>query len=221
MLKVMETIEESSSDLVWYAAYGSNLQMERFLCYLEGGCPAGARRTYLGSRNSAEPLATAPVSVTGEVFFAGESRVWTGGIAAYDPEAPGKVAARGYLLTSDQFSDVVAQEARRPVGEDLDLDSVEPGQPLELSGGYYDTVVQVGHRGGYPMLTLTAGDRPAELTSPAPGYLSTIAAGLGQAHRWGVLRIRDYLEELPGVSGHWTADELDALLEPGDPGFGR
>ena len=32
---------------VWYASYGSNLARDRFLCYLEGGRPKGATRTYL------------------------------------------------------------------------------------------------------------------------------------------------------------------------------
>jgi hypothetical protein len=47
--------------------------------------------------------------------------VWGGGIAFYDPAADGELAARAYLLTFGQLSDVVAQEARQPVGSDLAL----------------------------------------------------------------------------------------------------
>jgi hypothetical protein len=47
--------------------------------------------------------------------------VWGGGIAFYDPVAHGRLAARAYLVTFGQLSDVVAQEARRPVGSDLVL----------------------------------------------------------------------------------------------------
>jgi len=49
--------------------------------------------------------------------------VWGGGIAFYNPHADGEMAARAYLLTFGQLSDVVAQEARRPVGSDLMLGS--------------------------------------------------------------------------------------------------
>lgn len=39
--------------LVWYAAYGSNLAAARFRCYVVGGRPAGAARTYPERRGRA------------------------------------------------------------------------------------------------------------------------------------------------------------------------
>ena len=41
--------------LVWYACYGSNLLKERFLCYIRGGRPIGAQRTFYGCKNKKEP----------------------------------------------------------------------------------------------------------------------------------------------------------------------
>ncbi|CCH80358.1 hypothetical protein BN12_90013 [Nostocoides japonicum T1-X7] len=42
-------------DLVWYAAYGSNLSLERFHCYVAGGRPPGGRHTYPGCRDASPP----------------------------------------------------------------------------------------------------------------------------------------------------------------------
>ena len=70
-----------SSDLLWYAAYGSNLDPARFDCYLRGGCPPGATRTYPGTRDAAaaqEPRAT---RIPGQVVFGWDSPTWGGMIA--------------------------------------------------------------------------------------------------------------------------------------------
>ncbi len=85
---------------VWYVAYGSNLSAERFSCYLQGGQPPGAAFTYPGARDQTPPRASKAVWLPGSVYFATESQVWGGGRALYDPDAPGKAAARSYLITT-------------------------------------------------------------------------------------------------------------------------
>lgn len=40
---------------VWYASYGSNLSSRRFSCYLCGGRPPGAIRTYPGAHDRTAP----------------------------------------------------------------------------------------------------------------------------------------------------------------------
>jgi hypothetical protein len=52
----------------------------------------------------------------GGVYFAGRSSAWRAGMAFYHPEARGKVAVRSYLITAEQFVDVLAQETRRSPG---------------------------------------------------------------------------------------------------------
>lgn len=195
---------------VWYVAYGSNLQYSRFRCYLAGGCPPGAARTYVGSRDGADPAATRGVQIPGSILFGGESSVWTGGIAFYEPADDGLVAARAYLVTFEQFSDVVAQEVRRPPGTDLGLDPLETG-PQQVSGaGHYETVTYVGEMTGRPMLTFTS------LTSmppaaPAPAYVRCLAGGLREAFGWSPERVADYLAVAPGAAGHWSTEQLRAI----------
>lgn len=200
-----------TESLVWYVAYGSNLRLSRFRCYLAGGRPAGGRRLYAGARDPSDPVAVEPVEVPGRVLFAGESTVWGGGMAFYDPVAAGRVAARAYLITPGQLNDVVAQEIRRAPGTDLGLQSALAGGERVLGRGRYDTVLHVGVRAARPMVTITS--RAADLTpaAPAPGYVWSISVGLREAHGWSPARVGAYLVGLPGMAGQWSAAEVEAL----------
>ena len=95
----------------------------------------------------------------------------------------GELAARAYLLTFGQLSDVVAQEARRPVGSDLALDDgVERRWPVGGSH-VYETLLHVGDREGLPMFTITSLQN-LEPTPPSAPYLRTMLDGLGEAFGW-------------------------------------
>jgi len=64
-----------TDDLVWYVAYGSNMLAARFDCYISGGRPPGARRTYLGCRDQSPPDRDIGIRLTGSLSFAGSSTV--------------------------------------------------------------------------------------------------------------------------------------------------
>src|SRR5262245_47282713 len=109
----------ATEDPVWYLAYGSNLSAARFTCYLRGGRPPGALRSYEGCRDRSPAARDVGLRLPGRLTFGGVSTVWGGALAFHDRRAEGSLAARAYLVTFGQFSDVVAQEARRPVTGDL------------------------------------------------------------------------------------------------------
>lgn len=206
--------------VIWYVAYGSNLARERFDCYLAGGRPRGGARVYTGCRDTSPARAERPLLLPGGIYFALTSLTWGGGMAFYDPLLPGRAAAYAYLLTPGQLADVIAQEMRRDVGEDLDLsEAVETGRQ-QVGPGRYETVVKVGERGGHPMLTFTAphGAADAELNPPSAAYLGMLGAGIRQAHGWPVDRTVTYLLRCPGVRDGWRRDRLYALLD-GAPGI--
>ena len=160
--------------VVWYVAYGSNMSAARFACYLEGGCPPGGRLGRRGARDSAAPRSTLPLTLPGTIYFAGESQVWGGGRAFYDPTVVGGTPARAYLITREQFEDVRDQEP--PV---------------------YDRLIEVGVRDGVRMLTFTSKVGLLEVvhTVPSPAYLDMITAGIKEAHGWDECRIRRYLAQ--------------------------
>jgi hypothetical protein len=203
---------------VWYVAYGSNLGTDRFRCYLVGGRPDGGTRTYAGCRDPSDPAGSFGLELPGALLFADESGVWGGGMAFFDPEGTGSVACRAYLVTLEQFADVVAQEMRlEPGGEFAHaLAAVLPevGELHTMGPGRYETVVRLDTREGVPLFTVTNGDIPGlTLAAPSVPYLRSIASGLREAHGWDDGRIASYLATAPGARGAWTtAAVLDALI---------
>jgi hypothetical protein len=198
------------SDLVWYIAYGSNLSAARFYYYLRGGRPPDAALTYPGARDRALPRADKAAWIPGIVYFATESQVWGGGRALYDPDIPGAVAARAYLITAEQFSDVAAQEMYREPGVDLDLAEIANVGRIQMGDGRYETLICAGHDDQIPMVTFTApwGIRDVPLLSPSATYLRTLGQGLCEAHGWDSQRAASYLAGLPGAQGNWTPSEI-------------
>ncbi|SHL70048.1 histone deacetylase [Actinacidiphila paucisporea] len=210
----MQASEPVGDGWVWYAAYGSNMDAGRLRCYLAGGCPPGATRTYPGARDRRVPVRSAAVELPGVVYFAGESPVWLGGRAFYDPDADGTVWARAYLVTVGQFSDIAAQEMHRLPGADLDLGAVLADGRAQLGPGRYETLVRTGDLEGVPVLTFTApwGAGDVAWTKPSAPYVRLIAAGLLDAGGWEADAIARYLATRPGALGHWTAEQVMRLL---------
>jgi hypothetical protein len=202
-----------TDDLVWYVAYGSNMHATRFDCYLSGGRPRGARRTYLGCRDQSPPRRDIGVQLAGGLTFAGTSTVWGGGIAFYNPRADGQVAARAYLLTFGQLSDVFHQETRRPVGSDLVLSNAFDRR-WSVPSRVYETVLRVDDRDGLPMFTITSLQN-LEPTPPSAAYLRTMLDGLGEAFGWTADERAQYLLRAPGVTPTWTASRLVELCDGG------
>ncbi len=200
--------------MVWYASYGSNMHSARFRCYVAGGMPEGGAIDLPGCRDRTFPTRTLPLLLPGVVYFATESLTWTGGRAFYSPDAPGETAARAYLVTAAQFSDIVAQEMYRPPGTDLDLTEVLESGRLALGPGRYETLVDAGTLGGFPILTCTAPRDYVDLprNPPSVAYLRHLAAGLAEAHEWPVAKIAAYLASRPGAYPYWSPDSVAALL---------
>jgi hypothetical protein len=201
---------------IWYVAYASNLAMARFRCYLSGGRPAGGSRDYAGCRDPSEPTRAHGVMVPGGLVFAEESRVWGGGMAFYDRAAPGDVVGRAYLVTTEQFGDIAAQERRLPPGGEFadDLAGLLPDVEslVTIGPGRYETVVRLGELEGEPMFTITHHDVGSlRLASPAAAYLGWIAVGLHESHGYDGAQVARYLGLAPGIEGAWTEAEIEEL----------
>ena len=194
---------------IWYVAYGSNMSRERFSYYLRGGRPDGSERDYPGCRDTSDPADTFGLLISGGVYFAGHSSGWRAGMAFYDPHADGQVAAKAYLITAEQFVDVLAQETRRSPGMSLDLTPTLRGDRYSKGVGGYSMLVRLGERRGVSLVTFTR-DRSAapSLAAPSASYLLTMASGLREAHGWSQAQINRYLSALPGVAPITRRDSL-------------
>jgi hypothetical protein len=196
--------------LVWYAAYGSNLSRGRFDVYLTGGEPEGATHECPGCRDATPPAEVRVWESESALRFGGVSKTWDGGVALLDPAA-GSVRAklRLYLVTHEQFEDVVAQENWLAPGS-----VVLPVVESRFSIGdahMYGVVLRLGDVDGRPVLTVTQ-DQSASTNAPSARYLRHIARGLSESHELSGAQIATYLAAAPGVAGAFGSQELLGLL---------
>lgn len=199
---------------MWYASYGSNLYRDRFLVYLRGGTAPGGSRPQRGARDAADPCDDRPLIIDRGLFFRGQSQLWGGGVAAID-HGPGPEPARGraYLITVDQFEDVVAQESRRATTP-IDISAaIEHGHHL-AGPGPYDRLELVDTWDGVPVVTFTHPEPRAahDPRPPSAAYLTTIVRGLADSHRMDNDAIAAYLLAAAGVDRAWNEASLGELV---------
>ncbi|HVL80592.1 MAG TPA: histone deacetylase [Actinomycetota bacterium] len=188
---------------VFYVAYGSNLDADRFGCYLVGGRPDGATRSNAGSRDGTSWVAAFPARTRRPVCFAGWSRTWGGGGMAFlDPQASDDVVTpvRVYLITHSQFEDLVAQEnGLGPGSVAIDPQSLsDPGQ-VRGDWGRYDLVVSWGSPDGHRAMATVTSTRRTDHAPPTAHYLRVLARGLRQSHAMSDDEIERYLAARPGI----------------------
>jgi hypothetical protein len=205
------------SDLVWYVAYGSNLDRDRLLTYLHGDRHRGPSSTHDGARDPRPPQADAPHELPFDVFFAGRSTRWAGAVAYchHGDPAPGPTMGRRWLLTRSQLEDLVRQENRHRDPVTIDLDGCRRAGHLDVLGGRYGRVVWLGQVDGVPAVTATCA-QPAGPDAPAGiEYLRIIARGLAES--WGLdpSAAARYLSARRGNLGHHDPVLLaDQLIGP-------
>jgi hypothetical protein len=209
-------ITRTRSGLVWYASYGSNLAyQQRFLCYINGGTPVGSHRSNPGCRNSTPPLEKKPIILNYELFFAGYFEGWSGAAAFIRRGGANRESlGRMYLITEEQFNDIVIQENDRKVdGTNLlppvESFACEPG--IVLPGlAPYSRLVVVGVEASYPIVTFTAPEGAAPpIGPPSEPYVKIIAAGIKETYPLKQDReIVEYLAEAEGIKGQVERDQL-------------
>nr|XP_009394771.1 PREDICTED: histone deacetylase 5-like isoform X1 [Musa acuminata subsp. malaccensis] len=190
---------------VWYASFGSNMWMPRFLCYIEGGKVEGMSAPCCGSLDKSSPKDVIWKIVPHRLLFGrSHTRTWgAGGVAFLDPErsTSDKAYLCMYRITLEQFNDVLLQEnslhqengiIKQMASPLLDLHILEyvaknKSLPLKtLKDGWYSTVLYLGKEDDLPILTMTcsasdverfkSGELPASV--PAKDYMNTLVNGL-------------------------------------------
>jgi hypothetical protein len=200
--------------MVWYASYGSNLCAERFGCYIAGGTPRGATRPCRGARDTTSPRQDRPLEIPYPLYFAGTSKTWAGAPSFIDivESRAATTRARAYLITWEQFEDVVAQENGRGVTTPIALapDDLAVGRGHPLGSGRYENLLCVGRDDVAPVLTITSPwtMAHAELGAPAPNYLRTMIDGLRESHELRDDAITAYLGAAPGCNEELVASAL-------------
>ncbi|MDN3594132.1 hypothetical protein [Zunongwangia endophytica] len=203
---------------VWYACYGSNLMEDRFLCYIAGGTPNGAKRTYVGCTDKAYPKANKSYLINHEMYFAKRSHTWSGGSAAFIKPTKDETATtygKIYSISKDQFVDLVKQEIAFEGDLSIDFEKViEQGYLDVATDVWYDRILFLGINDEMPVFSFTNSEfMEKELNAPHPLYLEKIILGLRQTYQFTSVEILKYLEDKVGVEGTPVAKELEGLVQ--------
>ena len=188
---------------VWYACYGSNLLRERFMCYVQGGLIPGNDKVERGAKDPTPPIDDKPLRIEHTLFFSMSMTKWNGsGVAFLDWRRDDEACTLGrmYLITEDQFFDVVRQENGLGPGAPVSIDKdalAREGSQVIFPDKPYGRLLYLGEEEGHPIYSFTC-VAPAEEMGRAPlfgGYRDVIAAGLAQTYRMDNEAIDAYLAE--------------------------
>jgi hypothetical protein len=200
---------------VWYASYGSNLSSKRFQAYIKGGKPEGSSTTQEGCRNKTLPEKDIPIRFEGRMHFAGESTRWGGGgVAMMDNDHAGHALGRAYLITMEQFDDVVAQEnGKLPGSLVVNTDEALVNGLTDIGSNLYGRLVHIGDYGNAPVFTFTGNFSAKEAleeskdkrgygrktNTPSSNYLRMISQGLKETFDMDQNQQVDYLRGMLGA----------------------
>ncbi|WP_117170480.1 hypothetical protein [Paraliobacillus sediminis] len=202
-------------EYVWYASYGSNLNRDRFLCYIKGGKPEGSSKVEVGCKDKSLPLKEATYKMNLPLYFAKSSVRWQKqGVAFIGLKKDGKYLtySRKYLITVDQFLDVVKQENNQ-AELDIDLAELIKNGVMTYRDSWYGTLLYLGDVDGYPIVTFTADwDLDVPFRKPSEEYLTMIIKGLRLTLELEKDVIVDYISSKPGVINHYKRDAIEKLI---------
>ncbi len=185
---------ENTESTLWYAVYGSNLQRDRFMCYLRGGIAPNASPdapVLPKCKGGTEIRDEKRFRLGFKLYFAYKnSRTWgEGGVAFVGIEPIGLTLGRAYLLTLPQLICVAQEEngGSHSVNITNKMLSGSPGTTYEITTdhkGRYRVLLLCGSINGTPVVTLTGWPKETNLrrSLPSKSYLKTIWQGLHETY---------------------------------------
>ena len=94
----IEDYEKHNEGYIWYAAYGSNINIERFMKYINR------------CKDKTAPVESKPYIFNYSMYFAGMSRKWGGSVAYIDWTQAGTTYGKIYLIKKQQFAEIQEME---------------------------------------------------------------------------------------------------------------
>ena len=143
-----------SDDYVWYACYGSNINLDRFMIYINGD-KLNKLGNIEGCYDKTKPKEFRSYIFKCPIYFAGISKKWGGGMAFLDYENTGMSYGKIYKIKISQFKDILKQEN-------------------EL----YDSIVYVDDYLCIPIFTFTSFHKLTCLNNPSREYCDVIKKGI-------------------------------------------
>lgn len=207
---------DTLSTHIWYASYGSNISIERFMCYIQGGKPGGATRTYLGCKDQSPPINQKPIKIPNELYFAKSADVWNGGgVCFINPEKSENVVTLGnmYLITRQQFLEIVQQENNTDEPIEIDFKKIQTEESeIVRENSWYGNLLYLGEEDNAPIFTFTNENFLAdEINSPNQHYLKTIIKGLINSHKLNNTELEAYFLSKKGLDKTIITEVINQL----------
>lgn len=204
-------------DKVWYASYGSNILESRFLCYIRGGKPEGSVKEYKGCSDKTLPKKNEAIIINRELYFAKKSKSWQGsgvGFIKSDHEPNKKTLGRMYLISMNQFIEVIKQETN--FKGDLKIDTgktITKGSLIYRENSWYGKLLYLGKKDEIPIFTFTnEKDLTPQLNAPNEYYLKTIIDGLKESYNLNDFELIEYFKNLLGIKGLKIESIIENLI---------
>lgn len=202
---------------VWYACYGSNISESRFLQYIKGGQPVGSSKNYTGCNDKTLPLDKREIIITRELYFAKNSKSWGNmGIAFIRTfNNPSEITyGRMYLITDDQFIDVIKQETNTNTLISIDLDKVIfNGSLVWKEHSFYGNIIYLGDKDDLPIFTISNENNIEQFNMPSKLYLKTIMIGIRETYDLSSKEIANYFLSKLGIQGNYKIRDVMELIE--------
>jgi hypothetical protein len=173
----------TNQEYVWYVGYGSNLNKQRFLCYILGGTPKYGCKSNQGCINKALPPEDRSIKIPNGLYFAlpgrrkKTSNLEKGGVTFITPEKVEDknlwTLGRMWKITKDQYSEIKKQEGPR----------------------WYNHEIYIGEDNGTPIYTITNKRKLNNNIAPNKRYLKTVVLGLKETYNMDNEEIIEYLIE--------------------------
>ena len=147
----------NDEDYVWYACYGSNINYDRFMYYINGDLDE-KYSSINGCVDKSKPVEEKKYIFKCPIYFSGESKKWGGGMAFLDYENSGNAYGKIYKVKMIQLKGVLEQEQQRKL---------------------YDTILIVDYVDNIPVFTFTTKHKlDDKLNQPSKAYIEVIKEGL-------------------------------------------
>lgn len=210
---------------VWYCSYGSNLLIERFRLYIEGGTADFIDRDFKGCNDKTMPVIDEGYLIPHELYFSKKAKQWENKGVAFiesNPNKEAKTYCRIYKVTLEQFIEIVQQENGQDPDVsklDIDFDKLMDEKSIILPQyenlGWYPKLLLVGFKNEIPILTFTSNWVKEEITYSKPGakYLNVIANGIKESFNISDDSVMEYFLNKNGIKELYKKTELEDLLK--------
>lgn len=197
-------------DYVWYLGYGSNINKERFLCYIK----------HDDCRDKTIPKYNLKYIIPNELYFAKNSTRWNNGGVAFITSRPSKqiyTLCRIYLIKKQQFEDLAKQETKTKDLISINFSKViNNGYSIYKKDSWYGKVIYFGKKYGIPIFSITNENDLNDFKKPDISYLSIIKTGIQQVHKICEDDLVKYFLTKKGIEGNYKREEIVYIVRNGN-----